>query len=86
MKHTRLLIALVLMLASTAALAQFGRPRWSDFGFSPDYNQDVPNTEFVFARWQYSRGRGWAHDYPDAEQHINQIMDEATLLNVERMS
>ena len=50
-------------------------------------NNEPPDTEFIFARWEYQDGRGgWAHDYPDAEEHLNQIMDEATGVNVERMS
>ena len=31
-------------------------------------------------------GSGWSHDYPDAEEHINQIMSEATGVNVDKMS
>src|SRR5437867_2195982 len=52
--------------------------------------QNAPplDSEFVFARWQYGAGinGGWWHDYPDAEEHINQIMKEATGLHVEQMS
>ena len=31
-------------------------------------------------------GVGGAHDYPDAEEHLNQIMSEATIIDVEEMS
>lgn len=56
--------------------------------------EEPPQTEFIFARIRYSSFGmwsrwgypGWFHDYPDAEQHINQIMSEATIINVERMS
>lgn len=50
--------------------------------------EEPPPTEFVFARWQYGRGRngGWWHDYPAAEEHINQIMKEATGINVDTLS
>ncbi len=54
-----------------------------------DYPQNAPPpTEFVFARWQYGFGMngGWWHDYPDAEEHINQIMKEATGISVEALS
>lgn len=50
---------------------------------------EPPPTEFVMARWHYTAGRGgggWAHDYPVAEEHILQIMSEATGIDVERMS
>ena len=52
-------------------------------------------TEFIFARVWFSGGRGvrffrgqegWAHDYPDAEEHILQIADEATGINLHKMS
>ncbi len=54
-------------------------------------------TEFIFARVQYSthvsrrfgrvrRLEGWAHDYPEAEEHILQIAHEATGINLNKMS
>jgi hypothetical protein len=49
-------------------------------------------TEFVFARIRYGtgggyyRGDGWAHDYPDAEEHILQVASEATGINLHKMS
>ena len=49
-------------------------------------NLDVSKTGFIFARWQISRSNGWWHDYPDAEEHLNQIMSEATGVNVDKMS
>jgi hypothetical protein len=51
------------------------------FGFGQN---EPPETEFIFARWQYSGfWGGWEHDYPDAEEHINQIMKEATGIDVD---
>jgi len=54
------------------------------------YQNDPPDTEFIFARWHYGtggwRGDGWSHDYPIAEEHILQIMTETSLINVERLS
>ena len=54
-------------------------------------------TEFIFARIRYTggaRGRiggfrgleGWAHDYPEAEEHILQVANEATGMNVTKES
>jgi hypothetical protein len=54
-------------------------------------------TEFIFARVRFSGGNrggffgfggmpGWAHDYPEAEEHILQVADEATGLNVNKLS
>jgi hypothetical protein len=54
------------------------------------YQNDPPDTEFIFARWHYGTGGyrsdGWAHDYPTAEQHILQVMTETSLINVENTS
>jgi hypothetical protein len=82
------LAATLLLLISTLTLAQFGGGRRGRGGGGGRVaqNLDVSQTEFIFARWQYSSGNAWSHDYPDAEQHINQIMSEATGLNVDRMS
>ena len=54
-------------------------------------------TEFIFARVHFNggaRGRvfgyrrieGWAHDYPEAEEHILQVANEATGMNVTKES
>ncbi len=73
----------LLFFISTAALAQFGR----GFGFGYGFHQnEPPDTEFIFSRWQYQMGSGWSHDYPEAEEHINQIMSEATGIHVDRLS
>ena len=65
---------------------------WNDL----ETNRRPPdNTEFVFARVHFSGGRGfrgfrglegWAHDYPDAEEHILQVASEATGINLNKMS
>ncbi len=68
-------------------LALFGESYPQRFrGFSVRQNEP-PDTEFIFARWQYSGFRsGWEHDYPVAEEHINQVMKEATGINVDPSS
>jgi hypothetical protein len=77
-----LLTAVVIAAALAPAYAQrFGR----FFGFGQ--NEPPKDSEFIFARWQYSSGsNGWSHDYPDAEEHINAIMKEATGVHVEHTS
>ena len=69
---------LSICFCTALALAQF-------FG-SVRQNPDVAKTEFIFARWEIANGGGWWHDYPVAEEHITQIMSEATGLNVESKS
>jgi Domain of unknown function (DUF4159) len=60
--------------------------------------QPPPDTEFCIARVKFTShgpGRGpgydhripgWAHDYPDAEEHILQVASEATGINLSRDS
>ena len=79
-----------LLVAVTVTLAYAQRYRFRG-RFTPSFDQnDPPATEFIFARWHYGTGRfgggGWVHDYPTAEEHILQIMKEATGINVERVS
>jgi hypothetical protein len=61
-------------------------------GFGNFFFQNTPpDTEFIMARWQFrARGKfggtGWSHNYPNSEEHINQLLKEATLVNVEPAS
>lgn len=61
------------------------------------HRQPPNGTEFVFARVQFTshgpgrpRGmhfiEGWAHDYPEAEEHILQVTSEATGINLNKES
>jgi len=87
MPKARLVLAAVLLvLLSSLALAQFRGGGGGRRGARIQQNLDVSKTDFVFARWQYASGNAWSHDYPDAEQHINQIMSEATGVNVDKLS
>jgi len=58
-----------------------------------EQRQAPKDTEFVFARIRFNSGGrgfygggGWAHDYPDAEEHILQVASEATSINLNKMS
>ena len=79
----------LIVVATTAAVLQAqvfrGRRGMAIF------QNDPPGTEFVIARWKYSNngridGAGWSHDYPQAEEHISQILSEVTLIDIKRMS
>jgi hypothetical protein len=90
-RPTTVLLVAAFVVGSSLVFSQ-GFGGFGGFGGFMRQN-DPPDTEFVFARLHYGASRrarfggsGWAHDYPIAEQHINQIMSEATGLNVERMS
>ena len=81
-------VVLAVILAASAGLlsAQFG------FGRRAVVRQnDPPATEFIAARWHFNaNGRirfdGWMHNYPNSEQHLNQMVSELTTVNVDRMS
>jgi hypothetical protein len=73
----------VFCLAVLAILTIYAELHGQRFRGGSGFNNEPPETEFIFARWQYSGFRGgWEHDYPDAEEHLNQIMNEATDINV----
>jgi hypothetical protein len=83
----RVVVLLVLAGVLSAALLEAQRQR---FGFGPgSFSQrEDPKTDFAIARW-YSTGwlnDGWSHDYPDAEEHILQIMTEVSLIDTDRLS
>lgn len=86
----------ILVLASLGIVASMQaqrgtNPLWTDREGS---RRPQENTEFILARVQFSSGRGgfmrewggWAHDYPDAEEHILQVASEATNINLHKMS
>ena len=74
-------------LVVVGAIGQLYSQRFSLGGFFDYPQNEPPRTEFIFARWEYAYGSGgWFHDYPDAEEHINQIMKEATGIDVDRLS
>jgi hypothetical protein len=84
-------LAAVVLLSFGSLQAQ--RRFFGLFNDSAERQQAIEQSEFVFARVQFGSGRrgfggygGWAHDYPDAEEHILQVANEATTLNVQKMS
>jgi len=89
MLKTRRLALLLLVVALGAALLEAQRGRRFD-NSSPGVisQKEDPRTDFAIARWYSSnwRGNGWSHDYPTAEEHVLQIMHEASLIPTERMS
>jgi hypothetical protein len=63
------------------------------FQDSGEHQRVVDQSEFVFVRIQFGSGRGgfggyggWAHDFPDAEEHILQVTQEATDINSQKMA
>jgi hypothetical protein len=94
MNRLRRIFIVALMLTGLAAASLAAQRRFGGlggFGFDGgSYRQnDPPPTEFIMARWHYTAGYGgggWAHDYPTAEEHILQIMKEATGIHVEKLS
>ena len=84
-------VALFVLLALTAGGLEAQRRFRNRFNSSSSgYQNEPPDTEFIFARWHYGTGRfgggGWAHDYPTAEEHILQIMKETSKIDVDKMS
>jgi hypothetical protein len=52
---------------------------------------DPPPTEFVAARWHFGTNgyighRGWSHNYPQSDRHLNGFLKRATRIDVEEAS
>jgi hypothetical protein len=78
-------VAVVLLLVASVFLHAQGFRR-----FFLQQN-DPPKTELVVARWHFGTNgnighMGWSHNYPNSDQHINQLIMEATDVEVDRMS
>ena len=79
--------AAILCLAALLAWPLLAELYGQGYGGFRIRQNEPPETEFIFARWMYGGFRGgWEHDYPAAEEHINQIMKEATGINVDMLS
>src|SRR5215510_16104620 len=87
-KFILVMSAATLMIAASAFIyAQRFRGGFGNFFFQ----NNPPDTEFIMARWQFrARGKfggtGWSHNYPNSEEHMNQLLKEATIINVEPAS
>jgi len=94
-----LVVALLLLAAAESVFPQSQFHETERLIADLANNRQPPKgTEFIFARVKFtsngpgrgSRGShrvpGWAHDYPDAEEHILQIASEATGINLNRDS
>ncbi|HWP86146.1 MAG TPA: DUF4159 domain-containing protein [Terriglobia bacterium] len=98
----KLALALVAALLLLAADSLYPQSQFHEYerliADLANHRQPPPGTEFIFARVRFTShgpGRGprgdhripgWAHDYPDAEEHILQIASEATGINLTRDS
>jgi hypothetical protein len=74
-------VVAVVVVAAGAVVAQSRR--------GVVYQNDPPPTEFKIARWVFNSNGydfGWEHDYPNAEQHILQLVSELTSIDVDRFS
>lgn len=97
---TALLCVLAMLGLWVAAPAQMQREIQRLFRDLENNRRPPADTEFIFARirfnGRYSRMsmggfmfgglEGWAHDYPDAEEHILQVASEATNINLRKES
>ena len=80
-----IVLLLVTGVLSGAAFLEAQRQR---FGAVDFFQKEDPQTEFAIVRWYSAgwRGDGWAHDYPNAEEHILQIIKEVSVIDTNRMS
>ena len=81
------LLGILVLVGTSLVYAQRFRGGFGGFFFQ----NDPPDTEFIMARWQFrARGKfggtGWSHNYPNSEEHMNQLLKEATIVNVDPAS
>jgi hypothetical protein len=75
--------AVVSLLATAVAVGQGWGRRYS---LEPGSN-DPPATEFVVVRWRFGTNgnighMGWSHNYPYAEIHLNEFVENSTRIDV----
>ncbi|HLQ75751.1 MAG TPA: DUF4159 domain-containing protein [Terriglobia bacterium] len=79
-------VLILFLLSGAISYAQRGRFNSNSAALN---NTPPENSEFVLARWHYTAGwggGGWVHDFPTAEEHITQIMNETTGIRTNRLS
>jgi hypothetical protein len=86
MPKSRLFLLLLIVGLLGTALVE-GQRRFGGASLSSLQKED-PTKEFAIVRWYSSGwdGDGWAHDYPNAEEHILQIMREVSVIDTDRLS
>jgi hypothetical protein len=91
-KSPRRTIVVCLLAALAALAAGLGwAQRWGGRLAPEPGSNDPPPTELVAARWRFSTNgliyhRGWSHNYPTAEAHLNEFVDNTTRIDVEPQS
>lgn len=73
----------LVLLASAAAFAQFGRRGVAQ--------NEPAATELVVARWRYGTNgwfghMGWSHNYPSSDRNLNEFIANATGIDIELIS
>lgn len=86
-KHKSWTISIAITLIVASSVFVYGQ-RFRRFFIRQN---DPPPTELIIARWRYQAmgkfgGTGWSHNYPTSEQHLTQVVSEATVINVTNLS
>ena len=88
MNRPRTWLPLTLIAAALTATVALGQ----QFGWSRRIPQnEPPATEFIAARWHFGTNgyighRGWSHNYPNSDEHLNEFLKRSTSLDVEEAS
>ncbi len=86
MQHSKLTAYVLLLSAACVTTLAYGQFRR---GYIPQ--NDPPDTEFVAARLHFGTNgaighTGWSHNYPQSDQHLNEFLERATLLDLDALS
>lgn len=82
---------LLAVIATSAALVAYAQPFRANFRAQRIPNNEPPPTEFIAARWHFGTNgmighMGWSHNYPNSDINLNEFLERATLLDLDRMS
>jgi hypothetical protein len=76
------------VIAAVLACAAVSAQTYGWFRGRPVVQNEAPPTDLVVARWRFgTNGRighmGWAHNYPESDQNLNEFLERATGIDVE---
>ena len=91
MSHSRLSAWFTLFAALVLAVAAYAQPFRRNFRAQRIPQNEAPATEFIAARWHFGTNgmighMGWSHNYPNSDINLNEFLERATLLDLDRMS
>jgi hypothetical protein len=76
------------VIAAVLVCAGVSAQTYGWFRGRPVVQNEAPQTDLVVARWRFGTNgaignMGWAHNYPESDQNLNEFLERATRMDVE---